>query len=297
MKIVILIGAGVVLLILGLIWLSRLGTNTTEQIIAEISDGPDRLTLKSVYTSDWGNSYSARTLLFNGKLVDFRGSLLRRPNESSKIFPLDAGALRIDVLDLVNAETLRKMELLHKQASFFEGTIPYDLLKRHYPDLEDGSPWTVWVNPKDFTETQYQRIVDLLRRHAPALYARQQQYERNTVNHPNKWRQHPGLIIWRTVYHDYASLKSTVFERKNGKTEETVTVTPHGAVEYRQKSERYEFGYGCGLGHLNENGDTLFVSKTWETGDVSFPLGEFDQFKDAQGRALTAVYKVVMSDE
>jgi len=71
MKIVILIGAGVVLLILGLIWLSRLGTNTTEQIIAEISDGPDRLTLKSVYTSDWGNSYSARTLLFNGKLVDF----------------------------------------------------------------------------------------------------------------------------------------------------------------------------------------------------------------------------------
>jgi hypothetical protein len=297
MKIIILIGAGVVLLALGLFWLSRLGTNTTEQVIAEISDGPDRLTLKAVYSSSWGNSYAARVLFFNDELVDFRGSLLQRPNEGTKFFPIDAIKLRVDILDSSNAEMLKKWESSYKLSTYLEGSVPYDLLKKHYPDLENGSTWTIWVNPKDFSEKEYQRIVAMLRPHAKSLFTQHMQFERNDTNHPNNWLKYPGLLIWRTVYHDYASLKSVVFERKNGKTEETVTITPYGAVEYRQKSERYKFGYGCGLGRLNENADTLFIDKMWETNDVNFPVGEFAQFKDAQGRALTAVYEVVMSNE
>ncbi len=297
MKTLIIVGVVLALIVLGLMLLSRLGTNTTEQIIAEISDGPDRLTLKAVYTSDWGNSYSVRVLLFNDKLVDFRGRLRQRPNEGAKMFPLDACALRIDILDSANAETLRKMESFHKQATFFEGSIPYDMLKKHYPDLENGSIWTIWVNPKDFSEKEYQRIVAMLRQDAKSLFTQHVRFERNDTNHPNNWLKYPGLLIWRTVYHDYNSLKNEIFERKNGKTEETVTVTPYGAVEYRQKSDRYEFGYGYGLGHLNEHADTLFINKMWETSDVSFPISEFDQFKDAQGRALTAVYKVAISNE
>ncbi len=299
MKTLIIVGAVLALVALGLMLLARLGTSTTEQLIAEISDGTDRLTLKAVYTSDWGNSYSSRVLFFNDKLVDFRGLLFKHPNEGSKIFPLDASTLRTDILDSANAETLGKMESFHKQATFFEGSIPYDLLKQRYPDLEeDDHPWTIWVNPKDFSEKQYQRIVELLRRHAAAFCAQQTQFERNKANHLNNWLQHPSLIIWRTVYHDYASLKNVVFERKNAKTEETLTVTPYGAVEYRQKSERYEFGYGCSLGQLNEHADTLFIDKMWETNDdVGFPVGEFTQFKDAQRRALTEIYKVVIANE
>ncbi len=300
MKTLIIIGVVLALVVLGLMLLVRLGTSTTEQVIAEISDGPDRLTLKVVHTSDWGNSYSARVLLFNDKLVDFRGRLRQRPNEGAKMFPLDARALRIDILDSANAETLRKMESFHKQATFFEGSIPYDMLKQHYPDLkEDGHPWTIWVNPKDFSESQYQRIVGLLRRHAASLlFMQQQEFENNKDSHLYNWLQYSGLIIWRTVFHDYASLKNVVFERKSAKTEETVTVTPYGAVEYRQKSERYKYGYGCSLGQLNEHADTLLIDKMWETNDdVGFPVGEFTQFKNAQRRALTEIYKVVIANE
>ncbi len=231
MKIVVLIVAGVLLLVLGLFWLSCLGTNTTEQVVAEISDGPDRLTLKAVYSSNWGNSYAARVLFFNDELVDFRGSLLR-----------------VDILDSTNAEMLKKWESAYKPTTYLECGVPYDLLKKHYPDLEHGSPWTIWVNPKDFSEKQYQRIVAMLRQHAKSLFNQQVQFDRNDANHPNNWLKYPDLLIWRTVYHDYASLKSLVFERKNGKTEETVTIAPYGTVEYRQKSERHEFGYGCVLG-------------------------------------------------
>ncbi len=297
MKILIFIGAVLILLILGLAWLMSLGTSTHRQVIAEIADGPDRLTLNAVHTTDWGNAYTARTLLFNDKLVDFRGSLFQQGNEANKYFPLDTQALRVDVLDSTRAEILHQAERLFQNSTFLEGRAPYDLLKQHYPNLENGSPWTIWVKPKDFSEAEYQRLIALLRQHATALREQQQRFENDTIRTSNQWLKFPPFIIWRTVYHDYSSLKSEIFERKNGKTEEKVTITPHGAVEYHQKSERYEFGYGCGLGQLNENADTLFVSKMWETGNVSFPINEFTQFKDAKGRTLTEVYKVVIDSK
>jgi hypothetical protein len=297
MKILLIIGAIILLLILGLVWLYRAGTTTTEEVIAEVADGPDRLTLKAVHTTSWGNSYSARVLLFNGELVDFRGALLGRQDEGNKVFPLDARALRVDILDPAHAETLRQVEILRKKVAYLEGNAPYDLLKQHYPDLENGSPWTLWANPKDFSETQYTRLVALLRQHAAALRQQQLAFENDAVKNPHQWLKYPGLIIWRTVYHDYTSLENAVFERKNGKTAKKVTIAPHGDAAYYQKSERYEFGYGCGLGQLNETADTLFISKNWETSDVTFPISEFAQFKDAKGRSVSECYKIVLEGE
>ncbi len=125
---------------------------------------------------------------------------------------------------------LKKWESSYKLSTYLEGSVPYDLLKKHYPDLENGSIWTIWVNPKDFSEKEYQRIVAMLRQDAKSPFTQHVRFERNDTNHPNNWLKYPGLLIWRTVYHDYASLKNVVFERKSAKTEETVTVTPYCTV-------------------------------------------------------------------
>jgi hypothetical protein len=192
---------------------------------------------------------------------------------------------------------MRLKEKLHRRMNPLAGTVPYDLLNHDFPNLEQGTPWTVWVNPKEFSLADYQRIVVLLGQHAHEMCLQQLAFEADSTKNPHAWLRFPGLLIWRTVYHDYSLLKNTMFERTKGKTEEQVTITPFGAVEYRQKSERYQYGFGCGLGELSENADTLFVNPYWPTFDVTFPISEFAQFKNEQGQALTDVYKVILSAE
>jgi hypothetical protein len=293
MKTMVLISAVVFFLALGLKCFYRAGNAASRQVIAEISDGADRLTLTAFYHSSTGNSYAARLLYFNEKLVDFLGSFPERPLEGGKIFPLNPTGLRIDVLQEEKAEAMLQRERLHRNISAMTGTVPYDLLNQDSPDLEDGTPWTVWVNPKAFTVTEYERIINLLRQYADELYRQQLIFETNGSNNPNTWLRFPGLIIWRAVYHDYQSLEIIVFRRNNGATREEVIITPYGMAEYRQKSQRYPFGFGCSLGALNETADTLFIGELWAAADVTFPASELKQFKDEQGRALTQVYNVV----
>jgi hypothetical protein len=296
MKLLIVIGVVILLIVLGIAWLYRNGTTTTDQVIATVSSGADRLVMRAIHTSHWGNSYAGRAIFFNEKLVDFRGSLLQKANESGKIFPLKSEGLRVDTLNETETHALTRAEVSHQQATFLEGTAPLSLLQRQNPDLNSSTPWTVWVDPKEFTEAEYERMIEIFRLHAAIISEQQQRFEMDKERNPNAWQQFPTLNIWRIVYHDYHSLENEVFERKNGKTEEKVVIAPHGAAEFRHKSERYQYGYGCGLGHLNEHSDTLFISKVWEINDVAFPFSEFAQFKNKQGQALTEVYKVAMTD-
>jgi hypothetical protein len=297
MKILFIIGILAVLGVLGLVWLYRAGSSTRKEVIGEITNGKDRLTLHAVYTSHWGNSYSARTLSFNEHLVDFRGSLLHRENEGNKHFPLDARNLRVEVLDSAHAPALKQAERMQEQVTYLAGHVPYDLLKKNYPDLEEGTPWTVWVKPDDFSAAEYQRMATMLRQQGPSLREQQQQFERDTARNPYQWLRYPGLIIWRMVYHDYGLLKNQVFERKNDHVEEKVVIAPHGDAEFRHTSERYKFGYGCGLGRLSETADTLLISPLWQGNDVTFPITEFAQFKNAEGKALTEVYRLRLLEE
>jgi hypothetical protein len=292
MKILLLIGIIVLLGILGLVWLYRAGTTTTEKIIGEVTDGKDRLMLKSIHTTSWGNSYNARTLLLNGKLVDFRGSLMHHEGEGRKIFPLDARSLRVDILDASNADDLRQVELLRKQVAYLVGHTPYELLVQRNPSLAEGDPWTLWVSPKDFSEAEYQRIIALLRTHGQQLREAQSRFEQDTTLNPHRWLRYPPLLIWRMVYHDYGSLKNVVFERKTNDSEEKITVAPHGTADFHHKSERYQSGFGCTLGQLSESADTLFLSNTWPHADVPVPMEAFAEFKDAQGRRLSEVYRI-----
>lgn len=102
-------------IVIGLMLLIRLGVNTTAHTLAECADGDARLKLEYRYTSDWGNSLLSVVLLYNDKLVDFRGLLRGRENEGSKVFPVRAANLQQiqpQIVDEANAPVLDKLERL-----------------------------------------------------------------------------------------------------------------------------------------------------------------------------------------
>ncbi|MFN4079388.1 MAG: hypothetical protein ACK4NS_00685 [Saprospiraceae bacterium] len=293
MKVLIIVGVVILLGALGLVWLVWIGESVNEQIIGEFKDGADKIELKAISASSWGNTYSARALYFNGRLADFRGSMLNSNLDGHKVFPLDARGLRVDILDTTHAETLRQTEAMTKNAAIVEGRMDSNLLQQQHPDIKNGSPWTIWVNPHDFAEAEYLRMIELIKKGGSQLRKDQRAFEQDTSRNPNAWNRYPDLIIWRAVYHDYDKLESPSFVRKDEKTEEVITINHDGGVYFQHKSEAYIAGFGFGLGQLNETADTLYLMEGWDQNGIALSMSVFARFKDKNGRALSEVYRIV----
>ncbi len=289
----------VVVIVIGLMLLIRLGVSTTVHTLAECVDGNDRLKLEYRYTSDWGNSLISVVLLYNDKLVDFRGLLRGRENEGSKVFPVRAADLQQiqpRIVNEANAPVLEILERLHRRTGGLPTqTEAYPDIATIHPEIAHWTPWTVWVNPRDFSAEAYQRIHALLRKCGSELIAQQQKTQLPTNDGLPKlgWSSKEPLAIWRTVYFDYMQLKAEIFRRTTPEKEETIEISPGGFAGFRHKSAKYTAGYGCGLGALNDTGDTLLVSQAWKYSEETFPINELSAFRDATGRALTEVYRIV----
>lgn len=303
MKIIFMLLGMALLVVLGLVWFIQLGVSTVKYPIAEYAEGNDRLTLEYRHTTDWGNSLTATILYFNGKMVDFRGTLREYPNEGNKVFPVrsaDKQQLSPSVVDEKNAPVLSAIARMQRGATYFFKSDEFLAIEAQHPDLSKRRPWTIWVNPNDFSRAEYQRIMDMLRNGGAQLIAQQQNAETHLGEDDIKrygWDGEHPLAIWRTVYFDYNQLKSEIFERKTAQKEEIIEISPGGAANFRHKIDKYVAGYGCSLGLLNDTGDTLVVNRAWQFSDETFPISELSAFRDVSGRSLTEVYSIVEEPE
>jgi hypothetical protein len=288
----------VILIIIGFLLLVRLGIHTDMYTIAEYSEGSDRLTLEYRHTTDWGNSRTAIVLLFNGKIVDYKGTL-GRENEVSKVFPVrstDVRQLQPEIVDEQNALPLGALECLQRSMMYVPESEQYRAIQAQHPNVATWIPWTLWVSPKEFSQEVYMRINELLRHGGRDLIAQQRSAKpiiSDQLPHLYRWQAGKPVAIWRTVYFDYTQLNNEVYERTTPAKEERIEIAPSGYACFRHKSTKYTAGYGCAFGLLNDTADTLTVGRAWKYTDEAFPLSELSNFRDAQGRALSDVYRVV----
>ncbi len=299
MKIIFIVLSVAALVVGGFLLLIRLSISTSKYPIAEYAEGGDRLTLEYHYTTDWGNSRTAVVLFFNSQLVDFRGMLQGHENEGGKVFPVrraDVQQLRSEIVDEENASVLGTIESLRRGAIYFSETAEFKAIQAQHPEVAKYIPWTLWVNPNDFSKAQYARINEMLRKGGRDLLAQQRNAKTSGLG-IYEWHSEEPYAIWRTIYFDYAQLQNEVFERKTADKEERIEISPGGQVGFRLQSKKYVAGYGCTLGFLDNTGDTLVVSRAWKYADEAFPVGELSSFRDAQGRTLTDVYHIVEEPE
>ncbi|MDW8229931.1 MAG: hypothetical protein RMJ33_08850 [Saprospiraceae bacterium] len=303
MKVLLIIVGAIALLVVSLLLFVRLGIRTTKFLLAEYAENGDRIALEYHYTSDWGNSYAAAVLLFNGKQVDVRGRLYGSEDESSKAFPVrpaDVQKLHPEILLEIDAPIFAALERLRRRGAPWEYSKEYRPLQAQHPQKASWTPWTVWVRPGNFSPEEYARLNALLRKGCDTLIAQQCNAKTNLSGRSlglYDWDGRRPLAIWRTVYFDYAQLKTEVYERQTPEKKERIEVTPAGDVLFHHESALYVAGYGCGLGMLNDTGDTLLVGQAWKYTDHPFPVSELSAFRDAQGRALTEVYAVIEEPE
>jgi hypothetical protein len=181
MKTFIIILLCVVGFLIGFYWLIKKGITIYEDTNATYSEGNDTLRIVYNRSTDWGVSRSAMVLYLNDKIVDFHGSLIKQ--NSDKLFPSDERAvknLRVDTIAAPDTST-------------------------------DVTTWTVWVNPKDFTSADYEKIVGMLKNGSKTLLKQHLKHhlEREQNLHPNPFLRHQDkpVHIWRTVYFDYSTIK------------------------------------------------------------------------------------------
>jgi hypothetical protein len=296
MKALLIIGIIIVLLLAGAVCLYYLGTSVKESITAKVTDGTNQLTLKLIHRIEWGNSYAAKALYFNDKLVDFYGIMAEAPGEGNKFFPIASRAmgLRVTTFDTLHAEKLHQQEWRNmKQVIYthYSTETTHDL-NDIFPNDQDIAPWTVWVHPKDFTESEYQNINTLLSSHHLSLMQQQKTFDKNFRLQLHPDQKIRTLLIWRTVYHDYQSLPSETFVHKSGASEEKIIIKHYGSVEYYQKSQLFPYGCNCTLGQLQEYDNEILIDTSLSCCDVSFTVMDFSLFKDITGRKLTEVYRL-----
>jgi hypothetical protein len=180
MKTLIAIFLSIVALLIGFYWLKNKGITIYEDTNATYSEGNDSLRVVYNRSSDWGVSRSAMVLYLNDKMVDFQGSLITQ--NSDKVFP-------------TNEEEIKKLRI--------------DTIAE--PDTNTTvTPWTVWVNPNDFTPTDYEKMVKMLKNGSKTLLEQhiKQHLTREQTLHPNPFLRHQEnpVHIWRIVYFDYSKL-------------------------------------------------------------------------------------------
>jgi hypothetical protein len=272
-----IIGAIVALIALFVVWLYYIAITKRKYPVAEFEDGNDRLTLTYNYMSNWGNECTGFSLSFNGKLVDIFDCYYEKGYNAGNSFPVrrsDREKLTVTIIDPAYA----------KAENFADGKMV----------------WTVWVNPNQFSSDEYRRINEMLLKCGKQFTQAQERLSAQLVNDiMTRWDMlHKySLTIWRTVYFDYKQLTDEVFERRKGNRYERIQVNPWGAVFFHLESPDHMAGYGCGLGRLNDGGDTLTVNSDWRYFDEGFPVSEFIEFRDIQGRVLTEVYHIEEEEE
>ncbi len=258
-------------------WLYYMAVTKREYLVAEFKDNNDRLELTYHYMSKWGNECTGFSLSFNRKLVDIFDCYYEKGYNPGNVFPVrhsDREKLTVTIIDptYANAE------------NFANGKIV----------------WTVWVSPDKFSPDEYRRINEMLLKFGKQLTQAQERLSAELIKDiTTRWDMlHKySLTIWRTVYFDYKQLTNEVFERYKENRHEKIQVNPWGAVFFELKSPEYVGGYGCGLGRLNDGGDTLIVSSDWRYCGKGISVSEFVEFRDAQGRALTDVYRIDQEKE
>jgi hypothetical protein len=268
MKMAFLIVALAALGLVGLVLLFRIGVNTFETTLAEYKEGKDHVVLRYAYTTNWGNSLVSRQLIWNNKLVDFQGLVMGREHEGNKQFPVhaaDIATLKVDLLSVPDSSAI---------------------------------PWTIWVNPKDFSAQAYERLKELLLKSQESLLEQQQNYQvpKTTAPADTFFYQHVGrpLKIWRMVYFNYAKLKPREFLREKGKIKETITVGVGGEVSILKRTDQYGL-FGASMGQLNATGDTLTLLEHWNSSDLFFPPAELSEFRDVEGLSFASYYKVIQN--
>lgn len=159
-------------------------------------------------------------------------------------------------------------------------------------------PWTIWVNPKDFSADAYERLKELLLKSQENLLEQQQNYQvpKTTAPADSFFYQHVGrpLKIWRMVYFNYAKLKPRDFLRGKGKVKETVKVGVSGEVSLLKRTDQYGL-FGASMGQINATGDTLTLLEHWKSDDLFFPPAELSEFRDVEGLSFTSYYKVIQN--
>jgi hypothetical protein len=242
--------------------------------VAETTCGTDVLKLIYVEESSIGNTQQSLQLFWNNRIVDIQGNSRQYKHLMSKHIGYKGYPIDPDDRRNLRIETVQD-------------------------SAKNG--WVIWVNPKDFSATEFETITQCLRANHDVLV---EKWEK--VAEENGWAKltfmpsYPTFPIYWAIYGDYHALSVRTYERKRSPNfRDELTVGVEGWASIRVYEGNDPAARGGTIGQLTPTADTLQLWPDPLNGLVpNLPFGPEDMagFTNAAGEPFTKRYRVIQKE-